>query len=45
VNINIEISDELHKKLKLSSIMKDETLKEHIIKILEHRAKELKGKI
>ncbi len=45
VNINIEISDELHKKLKLSSIMNDETLKDHIIKVLENKAKELKGKL
>jgi hypothetical protein len=45
VNINIEISDELHKKLKLASIMKDATLKNHIIKVLENKSKELKAKI
>ena len=45
VNINIEISEDLHKKLKLSSIMKDETLKEHVIKILDNKSKDLKSKI
>jgi len=44
VNINIEIPDELHKKLKLASIIKEITLKEHINKILEKKAKESKVK-
>jgi hypothetical protein len=38
VNINIEISEELHKKIKLASIMQDITLKDHVIKILERAA-------
>lgn len=44
VNINIEISDELHKKIKLASIMQDITLKEYVIKVLERKAKECKTK-
>lgn len=44
VNINIEISEELHKKIKLASIMQDITLKEHVIKVLEKKAKECKTK-
>ncbi len=40
VNINIEISEELHKKVKLASVLKDQTLKEHIIELLEKKAKE-----
>ncbi len=44
VNINIEISDELHKKIKLASIMQDITLKEYVIKVLEKKAKECKTK-
>ena len=42
VNINIEIPEELHKKVKLASIMQDLTLKDYIIKILEQKAKQLK---
>ncbi len=38
VNINIEISEELHKKIKLASIIKDLTLKDHIIHVLEKTA-------
>jgi hypothetical protein len=38
VNINIEISDELHKKIKLASIIKDLTLKDYIIHALERAA-------
>ena len=34
-NINIEISLELHKKLKLEAIKRDRTLKEHIIERLK----------
>jgi hypothetical protein len=39
VNINIQLPDELHKKLKTLAVMKDTTLKEIIIKQLEKRAK------
>jgi hypothetical protein len=42
VNINIEIPDELHKKLKLASLLEDKTLKEFVIETLEKRAKEAK---
>jgi hypothetical protein len=45
VNINIEISDELHKKIKLASVMKDTTLKDFIIQVLEEKAKECKAKL
>lgn len=45
VNINIEISDDLHKKVKLASIMNDKTLKEHIVALLEKKSKELKAKL
>lgn len=44
VNINIEISDELHKKIKLASIIKDITLKNYVIRALEKKAKECKTK-
>jgi hypothetical protein len=45
VNINIEISEELHKQVKLASIMQDTTLKDYIIKVLEKKSKELKAKL
>lgn len=45
VNINIEISDELHKKIKLASITRDMTLKDYVVKILERKSKECKAKI
>lgn len=35
VNINIEIPDDLHKKIKLQSVIQDKTLKDFIIKELE----------
>ena len=35
VNINIEIPDELHKKIKLKSVMEDCTIKDYIINNLE----------
>jgi hypothetical protein len=35
VNINIEIPDELHRRLKLDSVLQGTTLKEHIIAILD----------
>jgi len=41
VNINIKIPDELHKKLKLTAVQKEITIKEYIIKLIE---KELKDK-
>ena len=39
VNINIQINDDLHKKIKLEAINKDITLKEFIIKKLEDKIK------
>ena len=35
VNINIEIPDEIYKKVKLDAIMQDKTVKDHIIKKLD----------
>lgn len=43
-NINIEVSDELHKKIKLASILQDITLKEYVIKVLGKKAKECRTK-
>jgi len=34
-NINIELSDEIYKKIKLSAIMQDMTVKDHIIKKID----------
>jgi predicted HicB family RNase H-like nuclease len=45
VNINIKIDDELHKKIKLASIMHDLTLCDYVIKVLEKKAKECKTKV
>jgi len=45
VNINIEIPEELHKKLKFSSAVKDQTLKDYIINILDEKSKETKTKL
>jgi hypothetical protein len=45
VNINVEISDDLHKKIKLASIVKGLTLKDYIIGVLECKAKECKTKV
>jgi len=39
VNINIAIPEDLHKKLKLASVMKNTTLKELIIQILEEKTR------
>ena len=36
VNINIQIPDELHKKIKLDAVKKDTSIKEYIISILEN---------
>lgn len=38
-NINIEIPDELHKKIKITSIKKDMTIKELIIDTLKKEVK------
>ena len=40
VNVNIPIPDELHKQLKLSSILKNQSLKERVIGILEKKVGE-----
>ncbi|MFH1072053.1 MAG: hypothetical protein V1743_01335 [Nanoarchaeota archaeon] len=40
VNINMKIPDEMHRQLKLASVIKDETLKDHIIELLEEYAKD-----
>jgi predicted HicB family RNase H-like nuclease len=40
VNVNIEIPDEIHKKAKLKSVMKNITLKEYIIKAVEEKLKQ-----
>ena len=37
VNINIEISNDLHRKLKLTSVVRDVTLKDYVIDVLERR--------
>ena len=37
VNINIQITDDLHKKLKVSSVVSSKTLKEYIIEELSKR--------
>jgi len=39
-NINIEIPDDLHKKVKLEAVKQDSTIKELINKTLEEKAKE-----
>ncbi len=38
VNINIQIPEDLHKQLKLDALMRDSTLKAHIIDLLKHFA-------
>lgn len=38
VNINIRIPEDLHKQLKLDALMRDSTLKAHIIDLLKHFA-------
>jgi len=35
VNINMKIPDEMHRRLKLTSVLKDESLKDHVISLLE----------
>ena len=44
VNINIEIPEELHKKIKLASVIQDITLKDYVIRVLERKAKECRIK-
>ncbi|MEM3374202.1 MAG: hypothetical protein QXE31_03185 [Candidatus Woesearchaeota archaeon] len=41
-NINIEIPDELHKKLKIQCAIEEKTLKEYIVNVLEEKVKKLK---
>ena len=36
VNINIQIPDELHKKIKLNAVLEDVSLKDYIINRLEN---------
>ena len=38
VNINIEIPDELHKELKLVSVLDDVTLKSYVTAVLDEAA-------
>jgi hypothetical protein len=40
VNINIEIPDELHKKIKIDALKKDSTLRDFIFSKLENYTKE-----
>ncbi len=35
VNVNIEIPDELHRQLKLASVLNDKTLKAYVIETLD----------
>ena len=41
-NINIEIPDELHKKLKIQCAVEEITLKDYIVKTLEEKIKSKK---
>ena len=41
-NINIEIPDDLHKKMKIQCAVEETTLKEYIVKALEERLKKAK---
>ena len=38
-NINIEIPEDLHKKIKIEAVKKDSTIKDLIIKTLEEKTK------
>jgi len=38
-NINIEIPDELHKKIKLNAVKEDTTIREYIVNIFEKSTK------
>jgi hypothetical protein len=37
VNINIQLPDELHKKIKLNAVKEDTSIKELIIRILDNK--------
>ena len=39
VNINIELPEDLHKKLKVQALMNDKPIKDYFIEILEKHAK------
>lgn len=41
-NINIEIPDELHKKLKIQCAIEEKTIKDYIVSVLEDRIKRIK---
>ena len=41
-NVNIEISDELHKKVKIQCAVEEKTLKDFIAEALEERLKRTK---
>jgi hypothetical protein len=45
VNINIEIPDDLHKKIKTACVMNDMTMKDYILLVLEKKSKECKTKV
>lgn len=38
-NINMELPEELHKKVKIAALMSDTSLKDYVINVLEKRAK------
>lgn len=38
VNINIPISDELHKRVRLAAVMHDRTTKDEIVHLLQRKA-------
>jgi len=40
VNINFEIPEDLHKQLKLASLMQDKSLKDYIIETIENKVGE-----
>lgn len=44
VNINIDIPGDLHRKIKLTSVVKDTTLKDYVISVLEKRVSPAKSK-
>jgi len=44
-NINIEIPNDIHKKIKLKAVLEDLTIKNYIIKSLEEKISKKKNKI
>ncbi|MBR9692539.1 hypothetical protein GOV07_01265 [Candidatus Woesearchaeota archaeon] len=44
VNVNIEIPDELHRQLKLASVLQERTLKEYVIATLDKEMPAFPGK-